>query len=286
MSNIRAFSPNGITAGGIISPSKAGWGIALALGLASFGISDRAQAADYLRGAYAGERTPESAGVDWAGFYAGVHVGVTSAAADGAALKTSLVNAAAPPAIISPTVSSMFNLKPGTGASYGGFVGINWLWDDVVLGLEADYTHSGIRTGSLRTSNATFSNGTTYAVALTTDTRMRVADWGTVRGRIGWAAGMFMPYVTGGLAFGNFDTRMSLNGSYTINGVAPAPSTFAGTTGRTGFTIGAALGGGVDMQLIPNTFLRAEWQTVQFSSGDKRPAILINTARIAGGVKF
>ena len=43
---------------------------------------------------------------------------------------------------------------------------------------------------------------------------------------------------------------------------------------------------GVDMQFLPNTFVRAEWQYILLASGGSRPEIAINAARVAGGVKF
>ena len=49
---------------------------------------------------------------------------------------------------------------------------------------------------------------------------------------------------------------------------------------------GGAYGVGVDMQLFPNMFLRAEYQGVTFASGGKRPDVSISTARVGGGIKF
>ena len=46
------------------------------------------------------------------------------------------------------------------------------------------------------------------------------------------------------------------------------------------------MGAGVDMAFFSNVFVRAEWQYLQFASGGTRPEVIINTARIAGAVKF
>jgi hypothetical protein len=40
------------------------------------------------------------------------------------------------------------------------------------------------------------------------------------------------------------------------------------------------------MAFFSNFFVRAGWQYVQFASGGNRPEISINTARVAGAVKF
>ncbi len=273
-------------------------GIALALALATLGFGGRAQAADYLRGAYAGERTPQSAGVDWAGVYGGVHAGVTSGQTDHRALGPPLAQAALPNTVITSTVASMIGFKETNklGASYGGFVGVNWLWDDVVLGFEMDYTRSSIKANDSATQSVTFRPTATtdeYDITATSTSRARLSDWGTLRGRVGYAAGMFLPFLSAGVAFGNLDNRATTSGTWARYDVSTPPArplisngVFSGVTGRRGITYGAALGAGVDMQFLPNTFLRAEWQYIQFASGGQRPDISINTARVAGGVKF
>lgn len=273
-------------------------GMALALALAALGIGSKAQAADYLRGPYSGEQEPRAnTGVDWAGFYGGIHAGITSGQTDPRAMASSLASAALPGTVITSTVASMISFKETNkaGASYGGFVGINWLWDDVVLGIEADYTRSSIQANSSSTQARTVRPPATtdeYDIVANSTSRARISDWGTIRGRVGYAAGMFMPYLTAGVAFGNLDSRATTSGTWNRYDVAILPRTFissgnfSGVVGRRGITYGGALGAGVDMQIIPNTFLRAEWQYIQFASGGQRPDISINTARVAGGVKF
>jgi outer membrane immunogenic protein len=280
------------------SRMMSGSGLALACALATMGIGKGAQAADYLRGTYGGERTAESAGTDWAGVYGGVHAGITSGQTDPRPFRQPLADAAIPNTVISNTVASMINLKETSklGVSYGGFAGINWLWDDVVLGLEMDYTRSNIKANSSGTSAVTMRpTGTTDEYDITTNatSRARLTDWGTLRGRVGWAAGMFMPYLTAGVAFGNVDGRATVNGTWSRYDVSAPPArplissgNFSGVVGRRGITYGGAMGAGIDMQIVPGTFLRAEWQYIQFASGGKRPDISVNTARIAGGIKF
>lgn len=273
-------------------------GIALALALVALGSSSQAKAADYLRGSYSGEQEPRAAsGVDWAGVYGGVHAGITSGQTDPRAMASSLANTALPNTAITSAVASMINFKETNkfGASYGGFVGVNWLWDDVVLGFEADYTHSSIKANSSSTQALTYRPPATtdeYDITANSTSRAKLSDWGTLRGRVGYAAGMFMPYLTAGVAFGNLDSRATTSGTWNRYDVSILPRTFissgvfSGVVGRRGITYGAALGAGVDMQLIPNTFLRTEWQYIQFASGGQRPNISINTARVAGGIKF
>ena len=112
-----------------------------------------------------------------------------------------------------------FNL---TGGLVGGTVGYNWQqpgspW---VLGIESDLDFSGI-------------SGTTTTLC---PLGCRTANnWlGTVRGRVGYAIDRIMPYVTGGLAFGNIKA--------TTPGFPGVDNT------NTGWTLGAglevAIGGG------------------------------------------
>jgi len=78
-----------------------------------------------------------------------------------------------------------FNVRGGV---VGGTLGYNWQSGAAVLGLETDLDWSGLR-------------GSAPCGALSCETRN---NWiGTARGRIGYAFDRFMPYLTGGLAYGN-----------------------------------------------------------------------------------
>lgn len=273
--------------------------LALVAALAAIGIGEgSAQAADYLRGHYAGSQEPRAAsGADWAGVYAGVHGGASSAEVDASKFSSALADSALPNSVHRNILRDTINFKSTNkvGVSYGGFVGMNMLWDDVVLGVEVDYTHSSIRANSnigpygLYTDTAGVRNGVSNVVS---SARGEVKDWGTIRGRIGYAMGNFMPYITAGLALGNVNSRATTSGTwYTQSLSTPAAfptisGTFSGVTGRRGIAYGTAMGAGVDMQLIPGMFLRAEYQFVQFADGAKRPQVSINTARLGGGIKF
>jgi len=110
-----------------------------------------------------------------------------------------------------------FNL---TGGLVGGTIGFNWQPGPLVLGIESDLDWSGI------------SGSTTNLCPLGCKT---ANSWlGTVRGRVGYAFDRIMPYVTGGLAFGNI--KASTPGFPGIDNAS------------TGWTVGAglevAIGGG------------------------------------------
>ena len=273
-------------------------GLALVVALAALGLGGRAQAADYLRGHYAGSQEPRAAsGVDWAGFYAGVHAGASSGEVDASKFSSQLADSALPNTVHRNILRDTINFRPTNkvATSYGGFVGVNFLWDDVVLGFEVDYTRSNIRANStvgpygLYVDTAGVRNGVSNVVS---SARGEVKDWGTIRGRIGYAVGSFMPYVTAGIAIGNVNSRATTSGTWYTESLSTPPAfptlsgPFNGVTGRRGIAYGSAMGAGVDMQLIPGMFMRAEYQFVQFADGAKRPQVSINTARVGGGVKF
>ena len=106
----------------------------------------------------------------------------------------------------------------GSGGLIGGTLGYNWQSNQIVWGVEADIAWSGIE-GSGRCGGG-----------LVCEVRN---DWlGTARGRIGYAMDRFMPYVTGGLAYG--DVSASVTGGF---------------PGASSMQAGWTVGGGVEFAL-------------------------------------
>jgi outer membrane immunogenic protein len=155
----------------------------LALGIAS------ASAADIAR-----RRAPPPAPAyvappfTWTGAYVGINGGYGWGNSDFSA----------------PFPSSSFDTS---GGLVGGTLGYNYQMNQIVFGIEGDIDASWIK-----------GNGTCGGFACQTKN-----TWlGTVRGRLGYAFDRFMPYVTGGAAFGDIDN--------TITGVGSASETKAGWT--------------------------------------------------------
>jgi outer membrane immunogenic protein len=71
---------------------------------------------------------------------------------------------------------------------------------------------------------------------------------GSLRGRIGYAAGQFMPFVTGGLAIGRYEISETPFSSYTKS------KTYTGWT----------LGAGADYAVTNNILLRAEYRYTDY----------------------
>ena len=121
-----------------------------------------------------------------------------------------------------------------SGGLVGGTVGYNYQVGQAVFGVEGDIDWSDI-------------NGTsTTACPLGCKTEN---TWlSTVRGRLGYAADRFMPFVTGGAAFGNVQ--------------ATTPGFAGASDDRTGWT----LGGGLEAALAPNWTGKVEYLYVDLGS--------------------
>jgi len=128
--------------------------------------------------------------------------------------------------------------KPSGGVA-GLTLGYNWqaLGSPWVFGLEGDINWSGM--------NGSFNN---FACPVGCEIKN---DWfGTVRGRVGYAVDRLMPYVTGGLAYGNVKAN--------INGI--------GTTSDTNF--GWTVGAGLEGALAPNWTAKIEYLYMDLGNTD------------------
>jgi outer membrane immunogenic protein len=117
----------------------------------------------------------------------------------------------------------------------GGTVGYNYQVSQAVFGLEGDIDWSDLS----RTKNC---------AAFSCETRN---NWlSTVLGRLGYAFDRFMPYVTGGVAFGDIKTSVA--------GIGDSSST------RTGW----AVGGGLEAAIAGPWTAKVEYLHVDLGSGD------------------
>jgi outer membrane immunogenic protein len=143
---------------------------------------------------------------NWTGFYIGINGGGGFGRSDW------------------DSIGSSFDVS---GGLVGGTVGYNYQFGQAVVGVEGDIDWADI-------------NGTTNTACpfgcKTTD------NWlSTVRGRLGYAADRFMPFITGGAAFG--DIRASTPG-------------FAGASNtEAGWTVGA----GLEFAIAGNWTAKAEY---------------------------
>ncbi|QOF72379.1 porin family protein [Aminobacter sp. SR38] len=183
-------------------------------------------------------------GFVWAGGYAGVHLGYGGA-------RTTVTE-------LDDYSFSNFGdteFKFDSDGFLGGVhAGYNWQSGQLVYGVELDVTGADI--------DATVANSMIPGSNESFSTRI---DWfGTARARLGYSVDRFLPFVTGGLAFGH------VRSSYDDNDFSPGNHAVADDV-VAGWTIGA----GAQYALSDNWSLRAEYLYVDlqdnrgsFGSGD------------------
>jgi outer membrane immunogenic protein len=131
-----------------------------------------------------------------------------------------------------PLSSGTFDLS---GGLVGGTLGYNYQVGQAVFGIEGDLDWSNIRGSSA------------CGVGLSCSVRN---NWlGTVRGRLGYAADRFMPYVTGGAAFGDIKTSVA--------GFGDSSQTKAGWT----------VGGGIEAAIAGPWTAKIEYLYVDLGHG-------------------
>ncbi len=132
-----------------------------------------------------------------------------------------------------------------SGFTAGGMAGYNYqLSNYFVLGAETDFQWSDIRASS---QFARFAN---YPGFLANSDSGAGLNWyGTVRGRVGYSIGRVMPYVTGGLVYGQLEAKGTpLPGANSM-------SFGSATQTNTGWTMGA----GADIAITKNLSARSEY---------------------------
>jgi outer membrane immunogenic protein len=244
------------------------------------GVAHGAQAADMpdlpvLRGSF-----PEglsSSQRNWQGYYIG-----------GQANYGSVVSNI--PSTINANLQPVYRAAPGrynwpglasphaNNTGFGGYAGYNSQWDDVVIGLEANYIHGQYSTVSSSTGYSTDVNGT----LLTTNSRaaVKIDDFGSLRVRAGYVAGSFLPYLFLGGGVGN----MVVERSTSVTPGPILPPTLTTTATKSNLVYGYSAGAGVDIMLIAGLFLRAEYEYQRVTSKDVDSNI--NSARVGVGYKF
>jgi outer membrane immunogenic protein len=178
------------------------------------------------------------------------------------------------------------------GNGWGGFVGYNSQWTDVVVGAEFNYLH-GAFGGSQTDSMSRFfgaGGGYTDAVTYQATASMNISDMATARLRAGYAIGSFLPYAFGGFAMGqaNIIRTAHIFGDQVNPNAAPGfqdvPFDLSATDAKNShFIYGYSGGLGVDMMLMSCLFLRAEWQYARFAAPIDTA---VNTVHLGLGYKF
>jgi outer membrane immunogenic protein len=180
---------------------------------------------------------------NWTGFY----VGINGGGSWGSSEWSSLVGS-----------TGSFDVS---GGLVGGTIGYNWQLGQWVFGLEGDIDWSDIR--------GTTSSG----VCAGTSCETRNNWLGTGRARIGYAFDRFLPYVTGGVAFG--DVKASVAG-------------FGSTTNT---NAGWTLGGGIEAAITGPWTAKVEYLYVDLGNTSCSGCLLstnvdFHTNIVRGGINY
>lgn len=136
------------------------------------------------------------------------------------------------------------------GVIGGGNVGFNYQINQWVIGLEGSVDGTSLS----NTGVAVFPDGSTVSARTNADIQ------GSIRGRLGVAWDRALIYATGGVAFGGFNTNVSLNG-FDAAGVP-----FFASSNRSNTRIGWTVGGGIQYAVTNNWSVRAEYRFTDFGS--------------------
>jgi outer membrane immunogenic protein len=195
--------------------------------------------------------------LNWTGFYVGGNAG----AAWG---RDAISNTLAAPGFIPADIAAVSSAASPTissgGAIGGGQAGYNQQWGSWLVGVEADFDYLGLKgsNGGTFPFPSTLPGGAVgpptafFSTAISASTTWLF----TARPRIGWAAGNWLLYATGGLAVG----RESV--TETVNLLAPFVETSGFATTRAGWTAGA----GVEYAINRNWSVKGEYLHVDLGS--------------------
>ena len=217
-----------------------------------FGLTPNLMAADAV--------DPSGAYVpyDWSGFYFGVNGGYSwanAATSENSITTTGALVGVAPGSFEETT----FPGADGSADLDGGFGGVqlgyNVQHGAWVFGAEADYQYASLsQSDTFLGSDA----GPIY------ETSAELRDFGTLRGRIGYAFDTVMIYATGGLAIGRMEGSLDITGGTPED---PADTTFSDSGSET--AVGYAIGGGVEAAIgRSNWTVKGEYLYADFGGQD------------------
>jgi len=151
------------------------------------------------------------------------------------------------------------------GAAIGGHLGYNWQAGPLVFGVETDAAWANL--------NGTAGPGMAFCATGPCETKQ---NWlGTTRGRIGYAFGYWMPYLTGGAAYGDVQATFPWG-------------TFSST--RLGWSAGAGLEVGLSKNWSAKfEFLHLDLGTASFfnaASGASTVSVPVKDDLVRAGISY
>jgi outer membrane immunogenic protein len=156
----------------------------------------------------------------------------------------------------------------GASGGFGGAqIGCNYQAGPAVFGIETDFQGSGISKSFGPTALA-------VPAVLTVSASDKLKWFGTLRGRLGYAADRVLLYVTGGLAYAN--------NSFELTGVDAVANSFtiSSDTTKTGYVLGA----GVEWAVVGSWTVKAEYQYLSFGEVGPFTVPVLNAGGVPNGV--
>lgn len=276
------------------------WLICAVVGLA-FAPSAFAADLDVLRGT---ETVGPAMYERWSGFYAGGQFGYNNVSGDFSNSTQGPISydlrELALENEFSPSDWPVLGSGNSGAVNYGGFIGYNTQWQDVILGIEGNYSRTPVTvvapSSPISRITPADSNGNTYLVNIDASGVLTNLQYGTLRMRAGYVLGNWLPYGFVGFALGRAEISTAATVWGQENPASPpvipcgaAPKcvdySFSSSQSGSEFLYGFTVGGGADVALTQNIFLRGEFEYIRFApvSG---VLVAIATARVGAGLKF
>ena len=218
------------------------------------------------------------AAYDWSGFYFGLNAG---AAFNSSNIENDLryTGVGVEPVVSADEINDIlgdFDSELGGDDAVftgGALFGYNWQHDSLVLGVEADINYVGFSEDRSRDFNDIVFPliNTNEEINGSSDLSFDANWFGTIRGRLGFAADNLLFYGTGGLAYGHMEASAEVE----VGDINETVSYEASTdTTNWGWTVGAGMEYGIDNWSIGLEYLfvdlgSAEWDSdLQETVGD------------------
>lgn len=239
----------------------------------------------------------------WSGFYFGGQFGYNEANANFADATQPLVHFSLRELTLenvdAPSQWAVLGRGSDSAFGGGGFIGYNTQWQDLIIGVEGNYTRTNLVTNAPTTpiGRITSAGGASYSVFLSGAGSLDLTDYATMRARAGWILGDFLPYGFAGFAVGraSYSVTTLVYGQQstqtppfpcTDNGGSCINYSYANSAGQSSALLyGLSVGVGLDWAMTQNIFLRSEFEFIQFA-----PLANINVsivgARVGAGLKF
>ena len=226
-------------------------------------------AAMMVPAAHAADIAP--AAYDWTGIYFGVNAGAGFNNSDlSNSLSYSGANIPGGPTAdqLNALLSGVGNKLNGDDTAFtgGGMIGYNWQHDALVLGAEADLNYLGF--GDSATRDVSSEVSAALGQSVTAKHKLSYdADWyGTLRGRIGFAADNLLIYGTGGLAYGHMSADSK---AYGYTATDSAEWNGSADSVNWGWTAGAGIEYGIDNWSLGVEYLYVDLGSTDWDSGSK-----------------